>query len=100
MAIKSYSQALTDVPAEIVRNTGRQGKMTVFINNTDIANDCHVGGANVTVVNGYVLTKFTTTGVANKMMIELYSGDALYGVCAAGKAATVGVLITGQFNNN
>lgn len=99
MALKSYSQELTDVPAEIVRNTGRQGKMTVFINNIDISNDCHVGASNVSTTNGYVLTKFTTTGIANKFTIDLYSGDALYGVCAAGKTATVGVLITGQFNN-
>jgi hypothetical protein len=99
MALKSYSQTLTDVPAEIVRNTGRQGKMTVFVNNIDGSNDCHVGAENVTITNGYVLTKFTTTGVANKFTIDLYSGDALYGVCAAGKTATVGVLLTGQFNN-
>ena len=95
MALKSYSANLTDVPAVIATNAGRTGVMEVWINNTDIANDCHVGASNVTITNGYVLTKFTTTGVANKMTIKLFSGDTLYGVCAAGKTATVGVLITG-----
>lgn len=98
--LKSYSQAVTDVAVEVVRNNGKQGKMTVFINNTDITNDCHVGAANVSTTNGYVLTKFTTTGVANKMMIELCSGDALYAICPAGKTATLGVLITGTANGN
>ena len=96
MALKTYAQTLTDVPTEIARNTGKQGKVTVFVNNSDISNDCHVGAANVSIVNGYVLTKFTTTGVANKFFIELYAGDVLYGVCAAGKTAVVGVLLTGQ----
>lgn len=99
MALKSYSVALTDVPAVIASNSGKFGKMVVFVNNVDINNDCHVGASNVTPTNGYVLTKFTTTGVANKFQIELYAGDTLYGVCASGKTGTVGVLLTGQFNN-
>lgn len=100
MALKSYSVALTDVPAVIARNTGKFGVMDVFVNNIDITNDCHVGAENVTPTNGYVLTKFTTTGVANKFEIGLFAGDVLYGVCAAGKNATVGVLLTGQFPNS
>lgn len=97
MALKSYSVAITDTPTMIASNVGKIAKMTVFVNNVDITNDCHVGAANVSTANGYVLTKFTTTGVANKFQIELFSGDTLYGVCAAGKTATVGVLLTGQF---
>lgn len=97
MALKSYSVLLTDTPTMIVSNSGKTSKMTVFVNNVDITNDCHVGASNVSTTNGYVLTKFTTTGIANKFQIELFSGDTLYGVCAAGKTATVGVLLTGQF---
>ncbi len=100
MALKSYSVNVTDVPVMIATNSGRTGIMEVWINNVDITNDLHVGASNVTTTNGYVLTKFTTTGVANKMTIKLFSGDTLYGVCAAGKSATVGVLITGTINGN
>lgn len=98
MALKSYSTSLTDVPSVIASNGGRTGIMEVWVNNVDVTNDCHIGASNVTTTNGYVLTKFTTTGVANKATIKLYSGDTLYGVCAAGKTATVGVMITGTIN--
>jgi|LakMenE01Jun11ns_1017448.scaffolds.fasta_scaffold9056396_2 hypothetical protein len=100
MALKSYSVTLTDTPTMIVSNDGKFGKMDVFINNIDNTNDCHVGASNVSITNGYVLTKFTTTGIANKFEIQLFSGDTLYGICAAGKTAVVGVLLTGQFSNS
>jgi len=97
MALKSYEVLLTDTPTLIASNSGKFGKLDVFINNVGGTNDCHVGASNVTITNGYVLTKFTTTGVANKFEIQLYAGDYLYGVCDSGKTTTVGVLLTGQF---
>ena len=100
MALKSYSVQLTDVPAVIASNSGKFGKMDVFVNNIDGTNDCHVGASNVSITNGYVLTKFTTTGIANKFEIQLYAGDTLYGVCRSGQTAVVGVLLTGQFPNS
>lgn len=100
MALKSYSVALTDTPTMVATNSGRTGVMEVWLNNVDISNDCHIGASNVSTTNGYVLTKFTTTGVANKATIKLFSGDTLYGICAAGKTATLGVLITGTINGN
>ena len=99
MALKSYSVTIADTPTMIVTNPGKVAKMQVFVNNISGTNDCHVGAENVTTTNGYVLTKFTTTGIANKFTIELFSGDTLYGICASGQTATVGVLITGQLAN-
>ena len=98
MALKTYSVNITDTPTMIVANNGKVGLMEVWINNVDINNDCHIGASNVTPTNGYVLTKFTTTGVANKATMKLFSGDTLYGVCAVGKTATLGITITGVNN--
>ena len=98
MALKTYLTTVTDIPTELARNTGQQGKMTVYLSNNDVTNDAHIGASNVTAANGFVLTKFTTTGVANKFTVELFAGDVLYGICDAGKSAGIGVLITGLLN--
>jgi hypothetical protein len=99
MALNTYSVALTETPRLIVSNSGKIAKMKVFVNNLEGNHDCFVGASNVTPLNGYVLTKFSATGIANKLEIELFAGDDLYGICDAGKTTTVGVLLTGQFSS-
>jgi hypothetical protein len=100
MALKSYSVPLTSVTSLIASNSGKFGKMTVFVNNLGGNHDCFVGASNVSITNGYVLNKFSSTGIANKLEIELFAGDTLYGVCDAGKDTTLGVLLTGQFGES
>ena len=96
MAIQQINATVTDEAQPLVTNSGKIGKMRVYVVNTGGSHDLFIGDSAVTSSNGYVLGKFQSTGINNRFQIDLFSGDTLFGVCSNGNTTTVTVLIPGN----
>lgn len=96
MAIQQINATVTDTAQALVTNSGKIGKMRVYVANTGGTHDLFVGGDAVTSSNGYVIGKFQSTGINNRFQIDLFSGDTLFGICSSGQTTTVTVLIPGN----
>jgi len=96
MAIQQINATVTDVAQALVTNTGKIAKMRVYVVNSGGTHDLFIGNSSVTSANGYVIGKFQSTGINNRFQIDLFSGDALFGICASGQSTTVTILIPGN----
>lgn len=96
MALQQINATVTDVAQALVTNSGKVGKMRVYLVNTGGTHDVFIGNSSVTSSNGYVIGKFQSTGINNRFQIDLFSGDTLFGICSSGNSTTVTVLIPGN----
>lgn len=100
MSVQAYTLTVNSTPMIIAQAPlGDGGKLKVYVSNFSINDHFYVGGTSaVTTANGYEIPNYSGNTVANRQEFELFSGDILWGVCAATKTVEVRVLITGISN--
>ena len=87
MSISSRSEALSTT-AELLETGVPEGKIVLL---RDASADIYLGGADVTVANGF---KLATTDI---LSLTLLQGDSLYAI-ASGGTPTVRLLVTRDSN--
>ena len=93
MALQHISYTLTTTPQPLVTVPGA-GPRKIYIENRSSSNAVNLGDSTITNANGYQITAQAATGVSNRIELELFGGDTIWG-CSTASTAVVSILVPG-----
>lgn len=93
MALQHIVYTLTTTPQPLLTVPGA-GPRKIYIENRSSSNAVNLGDSTITNSNGYQITAQAATGVSNRIEIELYGGDTIWG-CSTASTAIVSILVPG-----
>ena len=93
MALNHIVYTLSTTPQPLLTVPGA-GPRKIYIENRSTANAVNLGDSSITNASGYQLTAQASTGVGNRLEIELFGGDVLWG-CSTASTAVVSILVPG-----